>query len=571
MTKSKNLVWGLVLGGSLSLALAACGGGGGGGGGSGSTSADRPLRITALSETSTTPFGLITVTGQGFDTTAETFVQFTSAVGSYAVSVPAVGVTATSVMAAVPPYFDSEGHLGSGTVGVRLLQKAGGEEIQSPQWDGFQILALPATGLPPGTVTLDFAQAVAGLAGDLETQITETTLDTAGVRAGLAQLRQAYGDLADQVRAVMEGSAQSLTLGTLGGTSLTIGLPQLADADRMMVAIVGQVGDAQLGRIVNPAAVLRQSPRLLALTTPTEDYMDCMVQLTQSPDGVSTCSGQRIRLVTWSVPEAFKRAYQVIVGSGSVVLGTLTLGGVPAAATALPAAALSYVQMVGGSGLIAVGGALQQSTAEARGIVQQGVATFNAFLTGVAETFLTTFVPATEELVAVKNILEGGSDLFDAFGAADLNPGTPNDGTGAATYSTSFTGTTVEVSSFATLTYEVIGAVTTTLEGGAGTMIDPYRGTLVVEGTLFIDCAPNLPDVTCENASAPFRIEGPVEGSAGKVQGWAGGDSADQSPAVFQGGVLSGNELSGEFSFDVGCYWACADPIAKTITLLRMP
>ncbi len=202
--------------------------------------------------------------------------------------------------------------------------------------------------------------------------------------------------------------------------------------------------------------------------------------------------------------------------------------------------------------------------------------TFNGFLQGLAETFLGAFVPATEKPLAVKSILEGGMDLFDAFGVVDLDPGPtdpgPTDrGAGLATYSSSFTGTTVEVSSYATLTYEIIGAVTSTLEGGAGTLIDPYQGTLVVEGTMFVDCTPNLPGVTCENASTPFRIEGPVEGLAGSIEGWAGGDSPDQSPAVLQGGVLSGDELSGELTFDVGCYWDCAPPIVKPITMIRMP
>lgn len=557
---------------TLGLLVVGCGGGGGGGGSdSGGEGEDTTLRVTALSAASSVPFGLITVTGQGFDVTAETYVQFADASGSYAVSVPAVGLTSSAVTASVPPYFDSNGSLGSETVSICVVQAAGGKQLQSAPWDEFQILELPETGLPPGTVTLDFSRALASFAEDLETQITGTALGTAGVQTGLARLRQAYADLALQVQAVMEGSAQSLALGALGSSSLAIGLPQLADADRMLVAIVGQTGDAQVGRVVNPTALLRgsdlarrQTSRILALGS--TDYTDCLLNAPESG-----CSTQRVQLVTEATATAFNRAYQVIAGTTGVVLGTMTLTGAPAMATALSSAALSYVQLVGGGGLIAVGGVLNQSSVDSQGIVQQGVNTFNSFLQGMAETVLGTFIPATEKPLAVKSILEGGSDLWDAFGVVDLDPEPTDPGTGLATYSSSFTGTTVEVSSFATLTYEIIGAVTTTLEGGAGTMIDPYQGTLVVEGTVFVDCTPNLQGVTCENTSAPFWIEGPVGGLTGSIAGWAGGDTADQSPAVFQGGVLSGDELSGEFTFDVGCYWECAQPIVKPMTMIRMP
>ena len=50
------------------------------------------------------------------------------------------------------------------------------------------------------------------------------------------------------------------------------------------------------------------------------------------------------------------------------------LGGAPAIALALPAAAMLYVTIGASGGMIAVGGALGQTSEEARALVKEGVA-----------------------------------------------------------------------------------------------------------------------------------------------------------------------------------------------------
>jgi len=69
--------------------------------------------------------------------------------------------------------------------------------------------------------------------------------------------------------------------------------------------------------------------------------------------------------------QAFNDAFAVVGGAAAIGAGILALGGAPAIALSLPAAAVLCVTFAASGGMIAVGGALGQTSDEARALVHR--------------------------------------------------------------------------------------------------------------------------------------------------------------------------------------------------------
>lgn len=116
-----------------------------------------------------------------------------------------------------------------------------------------------------------------------------------------------------------------------------------------------------------------------------------------------------------------------------------------------------------------------------------------------------------------------------------------------------------------------VSATVSIAVSGNGTLIDPYKGSMKVEGS----CVISLVYCYCRHAGCPgcdpggtvaLSGIGTVSGSLGKVEASSlGAIGTGTFTASFTGGTFTGNTLIGTFTFDMG-----ADaPIVKTITLTK--
>lgn len=371
-------------------------------------------QITTLSAPSAAPAQLVTVTGSGFDTTAQLSVRFSDAQGR-SVDVPVVASSATSLTVSVPPFVNpTSGQIGPGTVNVQVIQRIGGTTLNSNTIPGFQIQDLATPVAPAGTVTLSFLRAARNQALALQSEGLSTTLN-----AALSTQITNLDNLIAQVQSV-RGTSSTFSLGSIRGIPVTIGASNLLDTDRMIIGMLSALGTASAG---TPA--LSSADMLLA----QQAAEACMQAAGQAAGQAATTGDPQMgalirefivapRITTQCAnPQAINTAYLIVGGAGAVGLGILALVGAPALALALPTAALLYITVVGGAGEIAVGGALGQTTAGARELVQQGVER----LDGVLRDMLTNQV-LPETVGTLVGIFTGTRDLIQGFTQTVLPP-----------------------------------------------------------------------------------------------------------------------------------------------------
>ncbi|RJP52919.1 MAG: hypothetical protein C4583_05880 [Anaerolineaceae bacterium] len=251
------LVWmGIVL--LAVLTLTSCGGGGGGGG----VGDDQSIQIAAFDNNNVEPLAKLTITGTGFDPSADLTVNFFDA-ADFSLDVPVLEATASSVIVAVPPYMNiSTGKFEPGTVSVRVLQTSIAGNVTSNTLTGLDIGALPDLTLTPGEVTANVAAFMELSLTDTINQLAELDLLQAGqfstgnLRAQLEANRLQYGELKAKVRNAINNPDQAEPIGMINGVSISIDEESLTIADQLMVAMINETL-AQLQ--VGPAALARSS------------------------------------------------------------------------------------------------------------------------------------------------------------------------------------------------------------------------------------------------------------------------------------------------------------------------
>jgi hypothetical protein len=377
------------------------------------------LQLAGLSSPGGRPGQILILSGTGFDPTGDVSILFSDE-ASFAVSVPPLFVNQSVVATAIPIFMGPSGQSLPGVVGVQVVETLPGRLLVSNVIPGFQIQDLPTSAHIAGTVTSSLLRgAVAGAQGGHQA-LTGLGLGGSAVDSALNTQAGNLGALANAVDAVRSNPLGTFSLGTLAGRPLTIGATELARVDRALVAMA-----AALAQPFPSVASVADFPESVSPSVAEGGCMGAQgaafAQAAQNPDAdlsplardVVFASYQQVNCHT---AEAATTGFGIVSGTGAVALGILALAGVPAAALALPTAALIYVTIVGGAGIIAVGGALGQSTPGAIQQVQAGVA--------VIETTLEHFIlPRVASLAgetsgAIVHLTQGAWELIHSVSQA---------------------------------------------------------------------------------------------------------------------------------------------------------
>ncbi len=204
------------------------------------------IQITAIDNTNVEPLAKLTITGTGFDPSANLMVSFFED-NNFSFDVPVLEATASSIIVAVPPYINtSTGKFEAGTVSVRVVQNSTGGNETSNTITGLQIGALPVLTLTPGEVT-------ANVAGFMELSLTDTIdrlaeldalpaaqFNTEDLRDQLEDLRLQYGQLKALVRNAITDPDQAGDIGTINGVAVSLDEESLRAADQLMVAMINE-------------------------------------------------------------------------------------------------------------------------------------------------------------------------------------------------------------------------------------------------------------------------------------------------------------------------------------------
>jgi hypothetical protein len=584
------------------------------------------LSISSLSTNSAAPLSYLTLTGEGFDPAARLAVSFFDNNG-FGLDVPILEATASSITVAVPPYFSpSTGTFGPGTVNVRLLQYSNGSISGSNTITGFQINSLPALSLPAGSVSANVAGFLELTLADTENQLLELDASSAGqintviLRAQLESIRTQYGQLKSKIRNAIANPGQLETIGQINGVPVSLDQESLRVADQWMVAVINGILAELQGAPVQQA-FRSSATKLLALaqaTACTDDPAICQ-SLALPFTGMKTAGGSEVQNSQKYLLYRLQSASSILVdlskkfGAATATVGAaiVTAGGsIPLNVVVL----LTTANVIGGSAQFGMDAAVLSAKPSDKEAAKRLLDDFNGQIESVVTGVISPIVGERSKLmgnlfdliVGWKPILEDKLPAFlsQARAFIDMAPPPP-----ACTYSYSawtacqsnntqtrtlissnpsgcvgtpvltqsctyvpplpgnsfrgpFSGTTTEISTAATIVYDVSANVTLSVSG-SGTLIDPYTGTMKIDGTIEYNAIVNPPYTGGGIGSVPFSFEGPVSGSNFRVQ------AATDTDQIFTGGIINGNRLTGTLSFSVGCYYECAEPILKAITLTK--
>ncbi|MGH9443344.1 MAG: BACON domain-containing protein [Thermoanaerobaculia bacterium] len=381
--------------------------------------------IDSLSTTAASPFSLLTISGSGFDLPAALTVRFSDSLG-FAVGVPLVAATSTSLTVAIPPYLDPQtGSIASGNVNVRVVRSAGTTSVSSNVVGGFQIQGLPVPNAPAGAITLSLLKATVGAAQALENDVNGTSLNTPALRAALSNEISSLTPFIASVDDVVKNPSHSFSLGTVGGSDVAVTSSRLRTADQMLIGMAMAIGTTSEFSLLNERSSLLSGPRRLASASAcmgSEAGLFATAGLQYSPqlnDDASNLVSASETSAVCSSAAAFDLGYTVVAAAGAVGIGltVLTVTAIAApeiafAAVALPSAALLAVTIEGAGGMIAVGGALNQTTPGAVELVQGGAEKINELMLGTLKVFL----PQTVSAVILTAL--GANSLIEAFTSA---------------------------------------------------------------------------------------------------------------------------------------------------------
>lgn len=392
-------------------------------------------KIDTLVDATMVPAAVAEVTGAGFDGQAPTWLRIFGS--TLSVEVPAVVLAGNRVGAAVPP-------LAAGVVApaggfrVQALQGFTSPMAASNVLTGLSIAAPPTPPEPKGKVTADFLLGAVERADDLLEELPPGSDMAMALFTG----RTAMATLHDEVVALRDQTKNSVSLGTRNGVAVMLTREDLAQVDAMILAslmaqsdlpasaamtaasrrpanLVSGENGANRGSVATDDEASGSSAPVVATAQvagtdcrqpQSAAYVDALLH---SPDTVTA------RHNYFSAPcaaAATKTSYAVVLGSAALATGILALTGVTAAgvALALPAAAVLYISIAGAGGLIAVGGALADTSDDAVALVKQGVAQAESTMQSLVTGYVLPGVTGTlyDMASAVKDLSEAFA-LFD--------------------------------------------------------------------------------------------------------------------------------------------------------------
>ncbi len=318
------------------------------------------------------PCELVTANVNGLDAAADHFIRFFNDQGLSLV-VPAVGATANTVTAATPPIQDGGGGAAvAGTVNLHVLEEGDSGTGASNALAGLDIEALPDGVNPAGTVTLDFLEGAIELCLELQQTVVGSAMDSEGMRQAIADTLAVLEGLQYETNEVVNDSQYTFPLGSIGDEEIVVGAGDLAQVDRVILAmLLAQANQPDPGGGSAGGGMHAGGAREAGACARADanDYFDDLKNGRPTDSSRTSYFGAGAGCAA----DAFNTAYAIVGGAAALGIGVLALGGAPVIALALPAAAVLYVNIAGAGGLIGLGGALGQTTEEARDLVEAGV------------------------------------------------------------------------------------------------------------------------------------------------------------------------------------------------------
>lgn len=347
-----------------------------------------PLPALAnVGSSSVAPAALARPEISGLVKTGQSWLRFFG--GSLSLEVPAVSSDSDAISAAAPP-------LAAGVLPpadgfrVQAIQRNGAAIAASNAVVGLTIPALPTGSHSIGSVTQDFLDGVIQRCTELAAQ-----LPGHAIAANLTRTESALTTLRTAVAELRAGSKQKVELGRFGGKLVTLRRADLAESDAMLLASLK--AQAQVGSTARASAInCRQSDA----NAYYNDLLNNRPTTQSAPTYfTSTCAA-----------EGFNIGYAVVLGSAALGTGVLVLGGAPAIALALPAAAVLYVSVAASGGLMAVGSSLAANSQDGVALIKEGVnraeSTMRQLVTG-------TLLPGASGTIL--DMAEAVKDLGQAF------------------------------------------------------------------------------------------------------------------------------------------------------------
>ena len=505
--------------------------------GSGSSTFDfsnQPI-IQGLSTGSAQPGGVLTVTGAGFDPAASPSLRFTTASG-YAVTVPAVAASATSLTVPIPPLIDTAtGEFSSGGVSVQVTQ-ASGSQI-SNNYSGLSLNALPsATNRPAGTLTLAFLKQALTLAQQHKTTLASTRLNSTETAAALDRQLSLLPALISAVEQTMASPTSAPAWGTIHGHTLTLDTQALRNSDRLLLSML--VAQAQAGGFAGTGCAVQSRASTLnqAYYASTGQSMD-----------IGTYGSE---YGNCTVDESIGKGFNFVIGTGTVAVALMAVAGAPAYALALPGAALLYLTVSEASFDLSLSSAFNDPGKALDGL--------NKLIQVPIDLLTNSVLP--DAVGTVKDLYQGGTQMWDS-----LTP-TPTPTPALGSYSTTVGGSGTEsYPGCCAWSHQISGTATATLSSGDGTASKPYAGTFTIAGVDVVTLVSCTDPAGCEpGETISLSASGALSGTADHLVAtgtWSGGTAGG---GLNFSGALSGSAISGTVTIS-----GLDAPITRSIVLTK--
>ncbi len=495
------------------------------------------FEIASMDMDSGVPGAILTVSGTGFGTYGDILVCFTDDHG-ISIEVPSVDVTLKTVSVAVPPLITSDGGFSSGSYDIQVIKESGGKITKSNTLSGFHALELPNSGLPDGQATLIFLEAALEFARENRNGVQGTSLETTEMTSAVNAQLSNLESLVEGIRPVIQGYTDNYKIGTIGDDNIDIDLSSLAFVDRMIMGML--LAQSELDTDWE-SPVIDEGP--VRSVTRSGDcfkaYYDALSNGQES--NVNMASRGYFGDSARGPAEAFNTAYKVIGGTAAVAIGIAALFGAPAAALALPTAALLYVTLTGGMGEIGLGAALHNLNVPGTvDMIKNGINRVENCFRSKVESLI---IPNAEG--TIKSIFEGGKDVYESFVGKIEKPPIDQE----LVYQGPFTGNTVftltqNCPECGTVAYNnlftVSGTVTLTATVNNNGKV---TGTLKVTGSWTSTCSGGCPHLI-------YQEKNGLISSSGSVSGYISSVSASSDYGIMEGasGYMTAQSVSGELS-----------------------
>lgn len=569
----------------------------------------RVLRVDPTLELSTNQASvgqLLRLSGGAFDPLVPAWVGFRDSSGQETL-VRARRVTTDSVVVAIPALLrvgEAPGLGGPAAVTVQQSSVPGGFLKTQGARGLLNIDEPPATGLPPGTLTLAWLDRVSRLltnaAAIWETvgRAADGAVDTAPILPELLSLRSQVESSRLGVLDIMERPVSRRVLGHIGGREVLLDAAGLEVLDRLLAAFLAGARKGESGPTASPPvedSSLRTRAVPVAAGDPLQD-LEAFFRQAEGPDASSILASFEQANTIASAGVGILATTAVVLGAVSApVAGAMagtagavlffTTGLVPAVmAASSQALAAPFIEVQLGRPVRSLDeyrpavdhlqkGCRSYLTDELRGRLVNGL--FKGL--GASEelaSFVELYVGTSLAILNLQDLSRPGSVGAETYLAApQIFPKlAPPLSERSGTFTGTFAGSLTETYPTAGWRHEISGTLTLVVQG-QGTVPAPFQGRLEFAATDRISLAFCHEPFGCDPGGV-IRLEaddGDLFGAFGTLEGEAlgeGGGGGTGSFAVeFAGGVFQGSAWKGSLRLDLGV----DQPMTTTVTLIRTP